>query len=51
MSLLVLLALAAGCEKGSGPTTTPEEGAPEAEGDEPEESIPDDEDDEGDEPY
>lgn len=46
--LLLVLALA-GCEKGSGPTTTPDEATPE--GSEPEEQIPDDEEAEGDEPY
>jgi hypothetical protein len=52
--LLLVLALA-GCEKGSGPTTTPDEATPQGEGGEPEESFPDDEatdDAEGDaEPY
>jgi predicted small lipoprotein YifL len=48
--LLLVLALA-GCEKGSGPTTTPDEATPEGEGGDPEEKIPDDEEAEGDEPY
>lgn len=48
--LSVLLAIA-GCAKGSGPTTTPEEGAAEPASAEPEESIPDDDDIDEEEPY
>ncbi len=52
--LLLVLALA-GCEKGSGPTTTPDEATPDGEGGDPEQSIPDDKDfedaEESDEPY
>lgn len=55
IALALLLPALAGCEKGSGPTTTPEDGAAEGEvreSDAPEEVFPDDEDvEDEDQPY